>query len=151
MLANTDLLLWAQFLRLLLWKSNSEPVYHVISLGPLCRSTFHCSKCAFGALLLAGAHLRLKKTNRVSFPHLPCVLHGVAAVLNAFQPRVLHTTCSDGPLVLSHEVLKLLKHMAELNPRGLAAPKGGPATGVRSAGGSPCPGCYSELLALAPK
>lgn len=151
MLANTDLLLWAQFLRLLLWKSNSEPVYHVISLGPLCRSTFHCSKCAFGALLLAGAHLHLKKTNCVSFPHLPCVLHGVAAVLNAFQPRVLHTTCSDGPLVLSHEVLKLLKHTAELNPRRLAAPKGDPATGVRSAGGSPCPWCYSEVLALTPK
>lgn len=62
-----------------------EPVYRIFFLSPFVETLFGAKMGVFGALLLAGTHLRLKKANLVScslFFH--CVLHWVASFLNAF-------------------------------------------------------------------
>ena len=62
-----------------------EPIYCIFFLIPFVETLFSAKMRVFGALLLAGTHLHLRKTNPVSCSNLfPCVLRWVAAFLNAF-------------------------------------------------------------------
>lgn len=87
MVANTDLFFGLSFCAYCSGNQTLkiEPVYHIFFLVPFVETLFGAKMYVFGALLLAGTHLHLKKRNLVSCSNFfTCVLHWVAAFLNAF-------------------------------------------------------------------